>query len=346
MEKSNQKNVLSEMLEDMKKIPKIYQPSDFWIDLNTDHLGHLSKSGFKNFKRSISGKYFSWGIMGLLAHQLFPMLTKLSSNSFKKILNSGFENYSLKINERVRRYDPLTAFIYKTYVVLLYDYVSKIDKRRILVKIEEPLIGNPFIIRYSNKNISQDLSNSTHEFYSIMDNVQTKKISNIVELGAGYGRLAYIFLKELPNVKYTIIDIPPALYVAQEYLSKVFPKVKIFKYRQFNDFKKVRREFESAKIRFLMANQIELIPDKYFELTINISSIHEMTKQQIKHYLKQIDRITKGYFYTKQWRRSRTNVNSNITRDQYPIPRKWKLIVGRDRHPIQKWFFDELYKID
>lgn len=104
-------------------------------------------------------------------------------------------------------------------------------------------------------------------------------------------------------------------------------------------------EFESARIKFLMPHQIELLPKKQFDLFITISSLHEMTKPQIINYTSHIDRLTQGYFYTKQWQRSRTRDNQNIKEHEYPIPKKWKVILRNSPHSIQRMFFDALYKI-
>jgi hypothetical protein len=142
-----------------------------------------------------------------------------------------------------------------------------------------------------------------------------------------------------------VIDIPPALNLAQEYLSAVFPGEKIFRFRRFDRFEDVREEFESARIRFLAAHQIELLPAKEFDLVLNISSLHEMTHEQIANYLKQIDRICRGKFYTKQWRVSRAKANGFVIREsEYPIPPSWRCLYHK-RHPIQRMFFEALYEI-
>ncbi len=189
------------------------------------------------------------------------------------------------------------------------------------------------------------MCNSIHEFYSIVEYLPISKITNIIELGSGYGRLGYVFLKVLPQSSYCFIDIPPALFIAQEYISKIFPKEKIFKFRPFPDFIKVKKEFEESRIKFLMPHQMELLPKKYFGLFINISSLHEMSCEQIKNYFQQIDRLIKGFFYTKQWRKSRTKDNFFIRQNDYPVPKKWLLKFNHSRHPIQNMFFDSLYEV-
>lgn len=338
------KKILKEMMIEYGKASPAYQPSNFWKELNRKHIQQLLNEGFDNLKRSVNLRYFNWGILGILRHQLLPIFSEFKKGNFAPIVNSHFINPTSAENSYARSFNAVSAFIYKICVAALRDYVSHIDTLKILNRLEEPLIGNPFGVSYKSKFISQDLCNSVHEFYSITKKISLKKNLEIAEMGAGYGRLSYVFLDTLQKSSYCIIDIPPALFIAQEYLSKVFPKEKIFYFRPFTSFEEVREEFESARIRFLMAHQIEYLPDKYFDLMITVSSLHEMTLEQINNYIKHIDRLTHGYFYTKQWRRSRIKDNSYIRENEYPIPKNWR-IVYKKRHPIQTMFFEALYRI-
>lgn len=332
------------MYDELEAAPKIYSPSNFWDNLGKEHFVQLADKDVKNFKRTVNTRYFNWGILGILRHQLKPILSELFSGNIAPIFSSRYE-LSNNANRYNKDFNILGQNIYKVFVASLYDYVSRIDRMNLLRKIEEPQLGNPYIVWYKNLRISQDLCNSIHEFYSIMDNIKLGKKAEIAELGAGYGRTAHIFLKALPDISYTIIDIPPALYIAEEYLSSLFPKKKIFNFRHFDKFKNIEKEYKTARIRFLTPNQIEMLPRGTFDLVINISSLHEMDRHQIKNYLKQIGRVSNGYFYTKQWRRSRVKDNQYIREDEYPVTKKWKSLFIR-QHPIQKMFFEALYQVN
>lgn len=333
-----EKKVLSDMIEEFQKAPVIYRSSMFWEQLNRLHLKHLSKKGFDNFKRTVNTNYFNWGGLGILVHQVSPILNEFIRGNFAPLINSR--------NIGAKKSNFIEALIYRIYLASLFEHISKIDSLKILDKVEEPRIGNPFLVKYKGKLISQDLCNSVYDFYSFTKDISLPKKVRIAELGAGYGRLGYVLLKALPDSSYCVIDIPPALFIAQNYLSKVFHKEKIFKFRPFKSFKDIRTEFEESRIQFLMPHQIEFLPEKYFDLFINISSLHEMKRDQIKNYIKQIDRLCEGYFYTKQWRKSRAKDNGFIKENEYPIPKTWKIINRRSRHPIQNMFFDTLYSLD
>lgn len=335
------------MFREMDNSPAIYQPSIHWQHLNKIHLNQLIEGGINNFKRSINMKYFNWSILGILVHQSKPMINELKKGNMSIFFKTRFRGYNAKLGRKVTEYDFVSAQIYKIFVASLFNFVRNYDKFNIFDQVKEPSTGNPFMIKHKNRIITQDLCNSIMELYSsleAMDNIDKKTKLNIAEIGAGYGRLAHVFLKSFPNSTYCIIDIPIALYLAQEYLSKILPREKIFYFRQFSSYKEVKKEFEEARIKFIMAHQIELLPNKSFNQVINISSLHEMKRSQIKNYIKQIDRLCNGYFYQKQWRESRVSDNDYIKENEYPIPKKWKTIFHR-KHPIQSWFFEALYRI-
>lgn len=83
-----------------------------------------------------------------------------------------------------------------------------------------------------------------------MSQINKEEIHTILELGAGYGRTAYFFLKMIPNLKYVFVDIPPALYIAEKYICNQFKDKKIFKFRKFNSYNEIKEEFEISDIVF------------------------------------------------------------------------------------------------
>lgn len=353
---------LDDLLEEMKTAPDVYRPSAFWEELTAVGLKQLKQGGFDNFKRSVNMTYFNWGVFGILQHQFLPVFARWCRRPTWSVFRAKFPNYRSTVprgksaatvsNYRlkvptVKSFDALSAVVYKTYVAMLYDFVQAGDTAGLLRALEEPSVGNPFSIRYRARWTSQDLCNSVHEFHAAGGaDLSADDSCDVAELGAGYGRVGFVFLKALPRATYTIIDIPPALNVAQEYLSRVFPDARVFRFRPFSRYEDVQEEFEGARIRFLASHQLELLPAKVFDRFITISSLHEMSRPQIENYLAQIDRVCRGRFYTKQWRVSQAAVNGHVIReDEYPIPPSWHEVY-RHRHPVQQMFFEALYDVE
>ena len=337
---------LAQMMTVFRTMPEIYQPSPFWERLVEEHVTRLERWGFENFKRTVNTQYFNWDVLGILWHQIFPVWANWLKRPDWSVFGSEIRDYDQPRGPWIASMSASTAWIYKMYVVMLAQMVQRHDPRQLFDLMQEPLLGNPWRVRYQDRWISQDLCNSIHEFYCASDSEPADPApASIAELGPGYGRLAYVFLKAFPTANYCLIDIPPALLVSQKYLTDLFPDEKIFHFRPFDNFEAIRAEYEQSRIRFLMAHQIELLPDREFDLIINISSLHEMTREQIGNSLRQFARLGRGRFYTKQWKRSIAPGNTSVIRQhEYPIPESWRMLWHRP-HPIQKKFFHALYDV-
>lgn len=337
---------LLELVEEMKHAPEVYRLSPFWDKLAAIHLNQLKMSGFENFKRNVNLKYFHFSVLGIIRHKLHPVLWRWCRNPDWEVFKAKLPDYRSRRERGMQGFNAMTAAFYRLWVAMLWEYVSEGDPLGLLRTLNEPKIGNPFLIHYKGRSISGDLCNSVHEFYRAgADAAVDGRRWNVAELGAGYGRLAYVFLRALPSATYCILDVHPALLIAQQYLTEVFPDEKIFRFQRFHSYEDIQDEFESSRIRFLSANQIELIPPKQFDLFLNISSLHEMTFQQIENYLSQISRLCRGRFYTKQWRVSRATENGFVIKEkEYPVPDSWTAVYHR-QHPLQRMFFEALYQV-
>ena len=124
---------------------------------------------------------------------------------------------------------------------LLWAYASR-QMPRELATLAEPPVGNPPRISDGGKLISQDLADSVLEYGSFAAVAE----GTVCELGGGYGRTAFATASLAPVKRYIMVDIPPALAVAQEYLGAVFPGRRHFAFRPWTDFAEVREAFEAA----------------------------------------------------------------------------------------------------
>ena len=71
-----------------------------------------------------------------------------------------------------------------------------------------------------------------------------KKKNKIIELGGGYGKLAYYLLKNISNYTYIDLDIPETLTLASFFLSKSFPNKKNLFYGESNFNNNTLNEFD------------------------------------------------------------------------------------------------------
>jgi putative sugar O-methyltransferase len=331
---------LASMLNTLRGADEIYRPSPFWEKLATEHIAQLEKNGFENFKRTINLRYFNWGLLGIFAQHVMPL-------AFWWLKSGRGNPLSARIADQGSSdsiYGTLGSRVYATHVALLYQRVLADDTKGVFSRCSESPIGNPIRVQLDpNTIVTQDLCNSVHEYLRATFSTDTPK--RVMEIGAGYGRLATVFLDASPGTKYWIVDIPPALYVSQRYLSEVYPDKKIFRFRPFDRFSDVEQEVNDSDICFFLSNQIEMLPDKSVDVSLCVSNLHEMTRAQIVHYFQQIDRLTSGTFYTKQWMRSIARENGfSISQNEYPVMPHWTERFNA-RHPLQSWFFEAAYDI-
>lgn len=196
--------------------------------------------------------------------------------------------------------------------------------------------------------VSQDISNSYMEYSYVRRAIgeEFTKLKVIAEIGGGYGRLAYLFhlLHQRECMKIVMIDLPPALFIAQWYMKNAFPTETMMTYRKFSDFSEIKNVFEEASICFLLPHQLEMLPSGAIDLVINVSSLHEMSKAQINHYYELINEKAR-LFYTKQyilWENpdDRMVVPAAI----YPTKPDWQLIAAR-LNPVHAEFFEAVFRI-
>lgn len=167
----------------------------------------------------------------------------------------------------------------------------------------------------------------------------------VYELGAGHGRIGYALLKAFPNARYVVIDIPPALYVAQWYLTSLFPELPALKFREKWGDEELKDGIQRASLVFLSPDQAEQLPNRSCDIFINICSLQEMKMEQVENWFIQIDRLCSGYFYTKQYFDHVNVFDGDVIRQgDYPARQDWKLVFTR-ASPTFPSLFETIYRI-
>jgi putative sugar O-methyltransferase len=317
----------------------VHRLSSCWEVLSFKNFEQLIRDGYRNFKRTIGCNYFNFLVQGG-----DPQMSYLESQ-----LDAEQRNRCREAAEALPD-DPYFEWhdqkSYRYFVLLLWAYARKVDDRGYLDRLEEPQEGNPLVVSCNGQRASQDLANAVLEYYSMAEAVRFEEMRRVLEIGAGYGRTAYVIMALNPHVRYTIVDIPPALWVAQRYLSSVFPGRKVFRVRDFESYDAVRDDMEDASLVCLLPHQLPLLPQGHFDLSLNISSFAEMQKSQVDGYFRELDRLTDGFFYTKQWKTSQNAFDRvTYTEADYPVSPAWTRLYSRTCR-VQTAFFEALYRME
>lgn len=347
-------SLLEKMYQDHKDSPAIYHASKFWEMLNQLNIEWLKTEGIDNFKRTVNNNYFNWMVQVRsvyfrnMARHFFRKSLRHPGMLLSLLTSNIGEMHHRTYTSSETRTTYFQRKIYALYLLFLYEYVKDDDTLGLFQKLEEPTVGNPLVIRNDDKQISQDISNSYMEYSYIRNALgnEFKHIKNVAEIGSGYGRLSYLFhlFHQNEGLKITLIDLPPAMLVAQWYMRKMFSDAKIMGYRKFTEFSEIEQEYKAASIRFLLPHQLELLPDGEIDLLINVSSLQEMSREQINHYYKLIDQKSR-YFYTKQWVMWENPVDKiSVPAIIYPTRPNWAMLNGRI-NPVHTEFFEAMFKL-
>jgi putative sugar O-methyltransferase len=338
--------LIEEMRRDAATAPEIYRPGDFWDELIAVNQEMLRTEGIVNFKRTVSNNYYNWLVTSLRDPQIQRAIRRwLERPSLGPLLNRLEERPAgLRTTDRTLPYSlsRTASWRYKFFVGAAWETARQCDPLGLTERLSEPEIGNPIRIRHRGRLISQDLANSIIELTFIARSGIVADGCRVAELGAGYGRLAYVFAEALP-MTYCIFDIPPALAVAQWYLQAVLGAQRIVPYTAGTDFRVVAPRLKPGVVAFFTPDQLEMFPDGWFDCTQTISTLPEMPADQSRHYLALMSAKSRGALFLKQWKQWHNPADDvELTEQYYVLPAPWRL-VARRVDPIQPAFFNQLW---
>ncbi|MEZ4671530.1 MAG: putative sugar O-methyltransferase [Anaerolineae bacterium] len=279
---------------------------------------------------------------------------KYQAGKFWQGINNEFEDFlwagaltNLRneyFNRRFAGPEPASRQVWRALLWLYYQHLQTIDTDGFLKTAVEPSAGGTSdqeII--DGRPMSLDFLQSVEEVYRIREAWalagETGSPSVIVELGGGYGRLAYVCRKMLPECTYVILDLPEALICANSWLNRVLPGECVAYADARRRTTLDREQLQSGKVWLLGAHQIEAIASKSIDAFVNIYSFAEMPRQAIDNYFAQIDRITQGSLYSKQRKLEDNRIDGvKVSSDIYPIPQHWRLLFHRTSSLYEAFF--------
>jgi SAM-dependent methyltransferase len=166
---------------------------------------------------------------------------------------------------------PDPAATYRAYA----DYLRDIDRRSLLDSLREDGAFGCQTFSHHGQLISRDLLDSVNEliFLDRAWNLFSRDRVAVLDIGAGYGRLAYHMSRSVPGlVRYVCVDaIPESTYLCDWYLRY--------------------REVPRPPAHVLALDELDELHGTVFDLAINIRSFTEMPYRSVISWLDLIDRL-------------------------------------------------------
>lgn len=326
--------LITRSVDKMKGHP-LYGQNKFWENLGRKHAQMIHEFGFESFKRTVNFTYGQWRVHPFLwdpkiRHLLWAFIRHVRMPS--ALFSARVDPVDVPGD---RTFSPVA---YRIFLALLWQWALFDDKLGCLDICDEPRLGQPIPVWYRHRLISQDLAQSSLEANAIARYLPLHKVGRIMEIGAGYGRLAHVVAKVFPAVRYSIFDIPPALAISQNYLGESLGWDHVTAFAESTDPRDLELE---TQVTAFLPHQLAQFPNGYFELAINISSFDEMTAEQVNCYFDLIESKCSGWLYVKGYKNSRTG---GMGIGALPYRKHWRCIY-RGADPVTASFEERIIRL-
>jgi putative sugar O-methyltransferase len=289
---------LDKMMKDLQEAESWYRPTNYW-KVYQDHLMPvINKEGVSQFRASESKIFNSFGVTQP-PHTLvgyFLVVQAINRSIVGHLMLSFLRKsrlYKLVIKQHRKTY---SSFLKACFHIAVGD-----DSKQEILTISDSGMAAPRDLFQPLKSYDNQYTQAFLRYYYqyrwIKKRVDFSKISTVLELGTGYGGQIEVMRKLHPNIKFLLCDIPPQLYVAEQYLKSVFPG-EVTGYLETSDMEHIDLT-KTKPITIIGTWQLPKVKSQV-DLFLNSTSFQEMEPDIVKNYLSIIKPLTKQYIYLMQ----------------------------------------------
>lgn len=112
----------------------------------------------------------------------------------------------------------------------------------------------------------------------VFDHLQRKGAPLILEIGGGYGALAFFLKQRFPHATYVIVDLPRSLLFSGCYLAAALPGVEVRVFKPGNE------QFAPGSITLVADFLLHQLPVPVVDVALNTLSFAEMPEQTVADY--------------------------------------------------------------
>ncbi len=236
------------------------------------------------------------GVMEALAKGNLDELAAMYRNFFRDPCSTGLVGLPVNMKNHY-----LSGKISKRDKLLyLYDVLCRYKLWRSLTgdkysvqSLASTSIGNPYGLELDDVFVSHG-SDYLHYYATEVNRLAADEDrAVVVELGGGYGGMAYFLIRDSDKTTYVDFDLPENLALTAYYLLRAFPALNVVLYGEI--------ELNSDTLRdnriVLMPNfEIAKLPGNRADVVFNSYSLAEMSAEAIHEYIKHMTRISRRYF--------------------------------------------------
>ncbi len=293
--------LLELMMKDTYSSSKLYKPTNFWANFEKKFLPEIRNQGLKDFRKRKYSILSEFGATDLYPHSDFlrePVRDRLSLKIVRNLIKLASKNTHLeKLFYRLS--ESYLGVNLEEINLLCYEFAKcygELNGAKSIENFDGSLSGNPENYFYESGHL---YTISLLDYYIIYAYcckfLNFDSIESLLEIGTGSGKQIEVIKKLHPKITFYVLDIPPQLYVSEQYLSKIFPD-SVISYKKTRKITKIPNERE-GKI-FILGNwKISQIENLKYDLFWNAVSFQEMEPDVVLNYLQFVNRQTRKYVF-------------------------------------------------
>tara|TARA_A100000164_G_scaffold380933_1_gene430356 strand:+ start:2730 stop:4055 length:1326 start_codon:yes stop_codon:yes gene_type:complete len=243
-----------------------------------------------------------------------------------------------------RKNSNLVNKIRSLSIVNLYHKMSNHIDLDILRICSESKIGNNLSTVYRGQRIGYRIIRYAYYLSQIRKfaKIDNKEKNFFIDIGGGYGGLSRVLKNFYGNSTIVIIELPELCLLANYFLHQCFKDPKIASYTDFQDKKSIsKNDIKDYDFVILPPNEIVKFENDIFDLSINTTSLGEMTSEMQEYYTDNIERITSKFFYSVNRAKKRTEKYNSNGFYNLNFKKKWRSSIYKFTHTYHIEFLGE-----
>lgn len=280
------------MVRDAREAPALYSPTNYWAVYNTSILPEILEHGLRDFRCRTSTMLHKFNATDLRpAPPVDFTRLRLFNNRLARMV-PGLPGTLLQMNR-------LQDAVDRRRLVGSVRSRAKTSRGRPLQDLNASMAGNPEDrFRIGDKVYTRSILGYYLSYLYCTNFVEFESLRVVAELGPGSGKQVEVLKKLHPHLSFYLFDIPPQLYVCEQYLKTVFPE-SVVPYMRTRELRSLPQD-APGKI-FILGNwQFPLLSSAQVDLFWSAYTFQEMEPHVTANYLSYVDRAARTAYLCQE----------------------------------------------
>jgi putative sugar O-methyltransferase len=168
---------------------------------------------------------------------------------------------------------------------------SQTGNRFDVCELAGPEVGNPFGVQIEGTFVRTGAEYQHYCAQRICDLLPAGD-GFVVEIGGGFGGMAYYLLRDRPALRYADFDVPESLALTSYYLLKAFPHLSLLLYGEEEFTHGAQEKFD---IVLMPVFELGKLAPKSVDLTFSSHAMSDLSSHATAEYMDEIARTTRRY---------------------------------------------------